>query len=226
MQNPDGQDWLTMGLPYYLALEGVFPRPSVTAERLTGRATAIVTYLQGLSTLSSNDELVRIGWAGGYTGAVRSMASLADGEPLHDVLQLLLDEYANAREAETHWICGPAVPENWFAVTGAKHCGLALPAILLARMYGLKQVESDIRRLMTFAGPVRQFLDDFADVVDDEKDKKFNFWHAYWGAVMGSVRTPVWPRILGDGNAGRLVERHIIAGCNRASGQGGWLAGP
>jgi uncharacterized protein len=225
MQNPDGQDWLTLGLPYHLVVEGVLPRLDVTAARLTGRAAAIVAYLQGLSSLSSGAELVRLGWAAGYTEAVRSVANLSGGEPLDEALQRVLSEYVGAREAETRWICGSTVPENWSAVTEAKHYGLALPAILLARLYGLKHVETDIRCLAMFAGPVRQLLDDYADVVDDERNQKYNFWDTYWRGVLGSVRTSAWPRILGDGNAARLVERHIIAGCNRGSAHGSWLPG-
>jgi uncharacterized protein len=224
LQNPDGQDWLTLGLPRFLVLQGVLPPPDLAAARLTGQAAAVVAYVQGLSSLSSNSELVRLGWATGYTGVLRSLAGLLPGEPLDGVMQGVLEEYVGARDAEARWICGSSIPQDWLAVTEAKHYGLALPAIFLSRREGLQQVESDIRRLITFAGPVRQLLDDYADVIDDERNRKYNFWHSYWKEAMGSVRTSEWPRILGNANAARLVERHIVAGCNRAFGQSPWLA--
>ena len=159
---------------------------------MIGLAAAIAAYVQGLSRLRRNQETVRLAWADAYTQTLTAASELSCWKHLADLLRRFFPQHVFARIAEV----GRADPGSWKEINGAKHCALALPALLIATTHGLTSVVEEVVGFVSMAGPLRQYLDDYADVLEDLCDKKFNWWAHELAQWAGDIRQSQWPQVL------------------------------
>jgi hypothetical protein len=214
-------DWLTVSLLRLLVEEDILPPPAYEDARAVGLAIAIVGYMHGLSHMCRERETIQIAWADGYSRALVALRGLPDGARLANYLLRLLDVYLEARSTEECWK-PDCVPENWQEVTGDKHRPLVFPAIVLALLHGLDEVAEEIDRFAHKVGPIRQFLDDYVDVVGDLSQAKVNWCAVELQSHLGEVERDDWPRVLAHPNIAALIKGIVTRDAAANGGDPRW----
>ena len=215
----EDHDWLTTGLPLHLANRGILSPLTEEDAVMIGLAAAIAAYVQGLSRLRRNQETVRLAWADAYTQTLTTASELSCWKHLVDLLRRFFPQHVFARIAEV----GRADPGFWKEVNGAKHCALALPALLIATTHGLTSVVEEVAGFASMAGPLRQYLDDYADVLEDLCDKKFNWWAHELAQWAGDIRQSQWPQVLAHRSVAHIIGRRIESDARSVLGAPPWI---
>ena len=172
---------------------------------MIGLAAAVVTYVQGLSRLKKNQEAVRLAWADAYTRTLATASELSCWKHLMNLLQRFFPQHVSARIAES----GRGDPGAWKEISRGKHSALALPALLIAANHGLAGVVEEVAAFASRAGPLRQYLDDYADVLEDLHELKFNWWVHELPQWAGDISQSLWPRVLAHRSVAHIVGRRI-----------------
>jgi len=211
-------DWLTVSLPRFLVEQGVLPPPVPDDARAIGLATAIVAHIHGLGHMQRAREAIQIAWVAGYTRVLTDLRGLPSGDRLADRLLHLLGIYLEARSTEGGWDPHQS-PANWREITGAKHRPLAFPAMAMAIQRGLPDVAEDIACFANKVGTMRQYVDDYVDVVEDLSKAKVNRCVTEVQQQLGEVASADWPRVLAHRNVADLI-RGILSRDAVADGEG------
>jgi uncharacterized protein len=221
--NLQDHDWLTIGLPLHLMDRGILPPQREEDAEAIGLGAAVVAHVQGLSRLMTGQESARLAWADAYTRLLALASRSWVWKPLTSLLPKLFRQHVSARVAERNWAGERRPPADWNDITGAKHCALVLPSMLLTEHYGLSRLGDQVGSFAAVAGPLRQYLDDYADVVEDEQSGKYNRWASELAGWMGEIPLSRWPGILGRSPVAHLVQGRIEAAARSLSAGVPWF---